>query len=221
MLLPHQLARMKLGCRVQPGGLPAPSVGAGAVPVVPGAYGRLISTPRVQGHNDIYGDCVETMAANAAQTALGRAGVGTPISNNYPEGLYRKLTGFRPGDPASDRGTNPAQLFDWWERNVIAGYRLAGVTRYEPQAEALIRQAIVETGGVALIVELSVEQQNQRVWMPAGTPGSWGVHAIWADSYDGGLTFATSWGEMTPIDRSYFEAPGFVVAAFRLDLVKA
>ena len=35
-----------------------------------------------------------------------------------------------------------------------------------------------------------------------------------------GLTFATSWGEAKPIDRSFFGA-GFVVAAYALDIAKA
>lgn len=220
MLLPHQLAGMKLGCATQPGTLPPVANVAAAVAPPPSAYARISEAPRVQGHNDVCGDCVETAASNSVQTALARAGIFTRISDDYPRTLYSNLTGYRDGIPSTDNGTDPMVLFDWWRRNALGGFKLTNLTRLEPTEEGAIRHAIATDGGVYLIVNLSVEQQNQRVWMPAGTPGTWGGHAIWADEYDGGLTFCTSWGEPTPLDRSYFTTPGFVIAAFQLGLTK-
>lgn len=72
-----------------------------------------------------------------------------------------------------------------------------------------------------MCVELATEQQNERVWTPTGTCGSWGGHAVWTDSYEGALTKITSWGAEFYIDRSYFEASGFVVGAYALELVAA
>ena len=214
------LTRMKLGCRWQPGDAPPVAVTAAHVPDVPGAWGRC-SAPRISGDNATIGDCVETAAANAVQTALARAGLPGQIANGFVVDLYSRITGYKPGDPATDRGTNPADLFRYCHANAIGGYRLESATGIEPVAEAAIRHAIVQTGGVFLVVALSVEQQAQTVWEPAGTPGSWGYHAVWCDSYDGALTFATSWGADMPIDRSYFTAPGFVQRAFSLNLTRA
>lgn len=216
MLLPSELARMKLGCRWQPGDIPI-RASANLTPP-PGAYGRMPNAPRVEGNNDTISDCVETAAANAVQTALARAGSTTPISNAYVVSLYSAITGYRPGAPATDQGTDPHALFRWWKQNPIAGYKLADAAAFEPTAEDAIRWQIDRAGGVMLVVALSVEQQNQREWRPTGTPGSWGYHAVWADSYDGGLTFATSWGEMIPISRAYFEVPGFVQGVFGLEM---
>lgn len=218
MLSPADLARMKLGCRWQPSDIPT-RAGADLTPP-PGAYGRMPNAPRVEGNNDQIGDCVETAAANAVQTAMARAGITRPISNSYVVSLYSAITGYRPDDPATDQGTDPNALFGWWQDNALAGYKLDSVFRIEPTAEDAIRWQIDRAGGVMLIVALSVEQQNQRQWEPVGTPGSWGEHAVWADSYDGALTFATSWGEMMPISRAYFNARGFVLGVFGLDLVR-
>lgn len=173
------LSRMKLGCRWQPGDAPPVAVTAAHVPDVPDAWGRC-QAPRISGDNATLGDCVETAAANAVQTVMARAGLTGAIHNSYVVDLYSRIAGYRPGEPATDCGTNPADLFAWWRTNPIGGYRLCGVTRLEPVAEAAIREAIVKTGGVLLVVALSVEQQAQTTWQPIGTPGSWGYHAVWA-----------------------------------------
>lgn len=220
MLLPSQLTRMRLGCRWAPETAPPVAPKAEAPVAVPAAWARG-DVARVTGHNDIAGDCVEAMAANAVQTAMSRAHLPGTISDDYTLGLYETLTGYRPGQPGTDRGTDPAVLFAWWQANPIGPFKLGAVTSIHPADENTIRRAVVDAGGVALILNLSVDQQNQRVWMPAGQPGSWGGHAVWADEYDGGLSFCTSWGEPIPIDASYFTTPGFMQAVYRLDLQRA
>jgi hypothetical protein len=221
MLLPSKLAGMKLGCRWNEAEAQPITVGASASLVNLNEYMRITMAPRIMGNNDLIGDCVETAAANAVQTKYARNGTYGPISNGYVEGLYSAITGYVPGNPSTDLGTDPNALFYYWQSTRIGMYRLASAIRLNPQSEPDIRTAIVETGGVMLIVELATEQQNQRVWMPAGVPGSWGGHAVWADSFAGALTFSTSWGEAMPIDRSFFKEPGFVVGAYRLELEAA
>jgi hypothetical protein len=185
-----------------------------------GAYSRILGTPRVAGHNDLVGDCVETAACNAVQTEMARAGISRPqIANDLAVTLYSQITGYTASNPVSDQGTDPDALFAWWRQNSIAGYRLRQVVPVDPKFEAEIRDVVSRAGGIFLILALGLAQQNQLVWTAAGAPGSWGYHAVWADSFDGALTFATSWGEAKPIDRSFFVA-GFVVAAYALDIAK-
>jgi hypothetical protein len=220
MLLPNQLARMRLGCRLNPSVTAyAGRAGASIAPALP-AWSRIVTAPRVEGHNDTIGDCVETAGFNAVQTLLARAGNDTQIPNALVPAVYTAVTGYNPANPATDQGTDPEAFFAWWGQSPIAGYKLGNLTRLNPQDEAAIRQTIATTGGVFLCVELAVEQQNQLVWTATGTPGTWGGHAIWCDSFEADLTFATSWGEVKPIDRSYFEK-GFVQAAYGLELVAA
>ena len=216
MHLPHQLAAMRLGCRWQ--GSPPAATRRVAAFRPPAAYSRIIGTPRVSGHNDQVGDCVETAACNAVQTAMAGRGLSAPqISNDLAVSLYSQITGYTALNPASDRGTDPNDLFAWWRKNQVFGYRLTQFAPVDPRSEVDVRHVIATTGGIFFIVALATEQQNQLVWTAAGTPGSWGYHAVWADDYDGALTSCTSWGEAKPIDRSYFDA-GFVVGAYALDL---
>jgi hypothetical protein len=115
MLLPHQLAAMKLGCRWQ--GAPASNAQRIATVLPPAAYSRIWGTPRVAGHNDVVGDCVETAACNAVQTGMARVGLSGPqISNDMAVTLYSQVTGYTALDPASDRGTDPDELFGWWRK---------------------------------------------------------------------------------------------------------
>lgn len=218
MRFPHQLAAMKLGCRWR--GSPAVTVERVATRLPPVAYSRIIGTPRVAGYNELVGDCVETAACNAVQTAMAGRGLSGPqISNNLVVTLYTQITGYTALNPASDRGTDPNEMFAWWRQNTIAGYRLQQAIAVDPKSEPDMRHVISTSGGIFLVLALGLAQQNQLVWTDAGTPGSWGYHAVWADDYGGALTSCTSWGEAKVMDRGFFAA-GFVVGAHALDLAR-
>lgn len=217
MLLPHELAAMKLGCVWHPSAAP---IRAGAVEALPpAAWGRIVGTPRVAGHNNLVGDCVEVMACNAVQTRLAANGLMGRISDDYALSLYSVVTGYRAGNPATDLGTQPEVMFGWWHARAVAGWKLQDAVTLDPKSETDIRDTISTLGGVCLIVALATEQQNQIVWSAAGKPGTWGMHAVWCDQYEGALTWGTSWGQAQPIDRSYFDG-GFVVGAYALELAQ-
>jgi hypothetical protein len=90
----------------------------------------------------------------------------------------------------------------------------------DPQDLAAIRRAIVGTGGAAVVLNLSVENQNQPILLPEGQPGSWGRHFVWLDSYEARVFSGTSWGAPFYLDESYFAA-SFVLAAYELVLAPA
>jgi hypothetical protein len=131
---------------------------------------------------------------------------------------YSGMTGYSVLNPSTDRGTNADQGFSWWKLEPIGGYKLSDVQQIPPTSEGEIRSAISTKGGVLLCVELSTDNQNQRVWMPTGQAGSWGGHAVWCDEYDGSTYRITSWGEDFYIDRSYFNTIGFVSGVYKLTL---
>jgi len=219
MLLPAQLGAMRLGIRAgwqRP--TPVPRIGAAAAP--PPAYSRIVAAPRISGDNTTAGDCVETGCFNAVQTALARAGIFTPLADAAVLALYSRLTGYVPGNAATDNGTDPDVMFAWWQGNPIAGYRLVSATPLDPRDGGGIRGAISRAGGVAAILALSTENQNQRVLMPDGVPGSWGRHFVWLDGYDGGIISGTSWGRPFYLDGAYFDH-GFVIGVYELAIARA
>ncbi|MDE2342902.1 MAG: hypothetical protein KGL63_05835 [Betaproteobacteria bacterium] len=152
----------------------------------------------------------------AVQTQLSRQGIMTPMPDDLPVQIYSAITGYVPGNAATDQGTDPEQLFAWWAANPIAGYKLGTFTRINPANVNAMRNAIIN-GGAYLCVELAVEQQGQKEWKPAGTPGSWGGHAVWADTYEADWLSVTSWGECILVDDAYLSG-GFGAAVFSLDL---
>lgn len=214
---PSALAGMRLG--LHPGWVPPVVAPRTAAVIYPSSYSRIIETPRVSGENTTLPDCFPTACVNAVQGALARAGDYTPIDNSIAVAAFAGMTGQDPTNP-DDVGTYPDQGFAWWKTNPIAGFKLDSYTPLDISTENEIRGTISfgSCRGVLLCINLSIENQNQRMLLPVGVPGTWGGHAIWADTYDGAVTSVTSWGDSLYIDRSYFAVPGFVTAAYQLEL---
>jgi hypothetical protein len=72
----------------------------------PLSYGRLMAVKRVDGFNDIIGDCVQTGIVNYMGAILGRQGIYTPIPDQLPLEIYKASTGYN-GDASTDQGTDP------------------------------------------------------------------------------------------------------------------
>lgn len=215
MLLPNKLAKMKLGLKE---GWKRPQlVGVSDENPPPEAYSRIMSAPRVQGHNDLIGDCFPTACCNAVQTLLARAGSTTQIPDDAATLAYSGMTGYTPQNALSDQGTDPSVGFNWWLNNPICGFKLKSVIDIDPKNLTSMRKTTILSGGVLLCVNLALEQQNQIVWTASGRAGTWGGHAIWMDSFEGPYDFVTSWGEERGIDRSFFDG-NFVTAAYGLGL---
>jgi hypothetical protein len=216
MLLPSQLAGMRLGiAKGWTAPVVAPSVLAAAYPV---AWGRIVSTPRVAGDNTRLGDCFPTACCNAVETHLWSWNQDIIVPNDAAVAAYQGMAGYNPADPATDQGTQPEQGFAWWQQNAIAGFKLSLATPIDPGSVGDIRHTISSALGVLLCIELSTENQNQRVLMPDGQKGSWGAHAVWMDGYDGSVICGTSWGLPFYLDEKFIEA-GWVMAAYAVDLV--
>jgi hypothetical protein len=214
MKTPQQLAEMKLGCRVNQAFFKPVTMYA-ADATLPAAYSRDMQSPLVEGNNSEIGDCVETAGCNAAQDFIGSS---RTIPNIAAQTAYSAITGYSPTQPGSDNGTDPEVFFAWWKNNSISGVQLKTATPIDPSNLTALKHSIATARGVFLCVALSVEMQNMRQWTPLGAPGSWGSHAVWADSYDGGVFFVTSWGERISILSEFFTTPGFAIAAWSLEL---
>jgi len=174
------------------------------------------SAVRIKGHNDIYPDCVFVAACNAARTVFARCGIEDKITEDTPLQLHEQLGGLVPGEPSTYKGYDPEKFFDWWLSNDICGAKLHSVARIDNTDINEVRRVIVAMGGVFYVFNMSVDQQNQTVWMPTGIPGTWDEHAAWGDQYTGNLNWATTWGEGKPIHKLYVTSPKFTLAAYEL-----
>lgn len=218
MLLPHQMQAMKLGCKKPEEDTINYLISS---TLFLESYSRIIGTSRVKGHNDEVGDCVPTAACNLITTYLARKGHQVIIPDDLPVFIYSAVTGYNSSDPATDQGTDIDQFFSWWKINSIYGFKLKEKIDINPQDEALIKHTIEtsESGSVLVISNLSLNQQNERVWTGDGEPGSWGRHCTVSDSYEGALYNFTTWGVGQPVDRSFFNQ-GFVTNVYNISLIE-
>jgi hypothetical protein len=214
-LMPDVLGAMKLGCHSKKLAAPiTPHIGAGAPP--PGSYPRLTAVQRVMGQNNTYPDCVPTAYLNAIKTWAGRTtGNYSYVSDDTPLEIYKIF------DPSLTTGMNPEDLYAWGTSNAVLGWKLKSWHRVNPQDMTAVRETVEAYGGISVIVELSVEQQNQKVWQPVGTPGSWGGHNEFTDSWSGAYFEGTSWGEPMYASEEYMLAPTFTVGAYALEFEAA
>jgi len=199
---------------------------SGATPppasTLPPAHSRQGLVQRIMGSNDQYGDCLEVAAVNAIATKKGLANADfIPIQNSVPLALYSTISGFNPDDPSTDVGTTVSGLFSYWSNTPISGWILSSYTPIDPADSYSIRNTIKDPdyGGVLLILNLSLSQKNQVVWQEAGSPGTWGPHAVFCDQYEGGQYGCTSWGLPKWISQDFFDGE-FVVGAYSMMLTQ-
>jgi hypothetical protein len=77
--------------------------------------------------NDTLGDCVEAGGAHLIGLWRGAAGSGGPYPTvDQVVAVYSAATGYVPGDPATDQGTDEVSFLNWWKQN---GYFPDAATR--------------------------------------------------------------------------------------------
>lgn len=189
MLLPRQLAGMKLGVVHATPDFAHLDPRAFAVEQPPSTWARIINTPRAAGRNNQYGDCVPTAGYNCVKNFLARKGIITPANDDLPVQIYTDCGGF----PA-DVGLVPQVFFDWWMQNEIEGVKLLSRAAIDVTDVFTIKSTIVTKGFVFATLTLDVAQQNQLEWTPVGGP-LWGKHGVCLDQFEAADIYGTSWGE--------------------------
>lgn len=209
---------MKLGCILKPETVEFHAGLALTAQQLLPAWSRITGTPRILGHNDVLGDCVVVAAINRVQTQLARLGSPAVIPDDLAPAIYSEVTGYMPGQPATDQGTLPEQLFTWWQANAIFGWKLREAIPLNPLDQAGQRNSIVTANGVMLCSALGQANLTQFAWEPCSD--LIGYHATFADGYEANYTSETSWGTERQVPQAFFAA-GKVVAAYSLDLIAA
>jgi hypothetical protein len=184
------------------------------------AWSRLVSVQRLNGFNSDIGDCVPTGCINGVLDWLGARGIIPPlVPNQLAKDLYKAVGDYVDGDPSTDNGVDPDRMWAWWMQNAILGCKLKEPPiLIDPRNEWAVRKAIQNHGFIGTIASLALEQQNEIIWTALGTPGTWGLHYLNIDGFDGPYT-ATSWGYEKQIDQSYFDS-GFIKQVYEFTLIQ-
>lgn len=164
--------------------------------------------------NDRIGDCTIASIANLvhAWTTIGKHRPAT-ISDAAILTAYRKVSGYDPAEPDTDRGAVELDVLRYWKKHGVGGHKLGAYASVEIGSPALVRDALWLFAGLYAGVALPRSAQDQSVWeVPPGGPvgdgakGSWGGHAVPIVGYDPrGLTVVT-WGATKRVSWGFFNA---------------
>lgn len=174
--------------------------------------------------NDKLGCCVEQCAAYLIAVRSTAAGSPTVIPSSTIEQLYELAGGYVPGQPSTDRGTNPAAMWRYWRRQgvqVPAGTvdRIAANATIDAGDAEMIRLGAYVFGGVAASWNLPQSAIDQTFsgnpWdvvdkslKGRSAPGSWGGHeaAIVGHDTASGTYAVLTWGGVQPATEAFVAA---------------
>ena len=164
-------------------------------------YSRVASWAMLA--NDQVGDCTCAAVGHVIQqwTAYTDA---TPVAMDDAEVLeaYSAVSGYVPGDPATDRGALCADVLRFW---ATAGMTtpdggpdtLTGAAALRPRDASAVRRAITTFGNVYAGIALPLSAQTEDVWAATSdAPGSWGGHCVPLVGYNATGPICVTWGAL-------------------------
>jgi hypothetical protein len=169
--------------------------------------------------NDQLGDCTCAAVYHARQVwtfnALGAAKMNTEPDKDVLK-LYERACGYRPNDPASDRGGNEQHVLAYWLRHgapLGTGTtvdKIVAFVEVDPRITDDVKRTIAECG--VAYIGFNVPQNivppggdPPKVWtVDPGNPQIVGGHAVVLTGYDNHGAGLISWGEKYTMTWDFF-----------------
>jgi hypothetical protein len=156
--------------------------------------------------NDTIGDCVIAMMLHSIEDFHLDAGTPVPeFTNQDAISIYSAITGYVPGDPSTDKGTDESKAMRHWEHPGLtaegASHTIVATVAVDPGNLNECRIAIDEFVDLQIGIALPLTAQGQTEWTVVGdgktgksAPGSWGGHGIPYREYDPETFACVTWG---------------------------
>jgi hypothetical protein len=149
--------------------------------------------------------CCTVSAANRLIEIWSKNSTGTEklIPDSATVTAYSAISGYVPGNPATDVGADPLSALAYWKSTGIGGDTLTAYAAVPYKNQTLVKQAIQLFGGLYWGVLLPLTAVNQTVvggtWTLKktkgnGAPGSWGGHACVLCGYNANGLLCVPWG---------------------------
>lgn len=155
--------------------------------------------------NDELGDCTAASVAHIilAHTAWTQPAAPVRLTDDQVVDLYSATSGYRPSNPATDRGAVELDVLNYWRQEGVAGHKINAYAAVSLDNPLLLRAAIWLFGAVYAGVDLPLRAQDQTGpwflddWKLTGQakPGSWGGHAVPLIGYDTRAFNCITWGQ--------------------------
>jgi hypothetical protein len=135
---------------------------------------------------------------------------------------YSGATGYVPGDPSTDQGTDMASYLQYWQTEGVAGHKIAGFLEVDWTNIDEVRMAVSIFGNLFYGVSLPTAVQGLTSWMPTSgslslpqwAPGSWGGHCVPIVSVNANYATCTTWGSvltMNTLFMTYFGSEAYAI----------
>lgn len=146
--------------------------------------------------NDKLGCCTASGAAHSLMTwgSYGKLSY-TPLTDPDVLDLYIATSGYKPGQPSTDKGALCTDVLSHWLDNPVGGRKLSAFARVNPQNAAEVRAAVEIFGGLYVGVRLTQQQVDDAgdyAWSPA--PGADLGHCIWIPAANQVALRCITWG---------------------------
>lgn len=201
------------------------SVLAAPLPAAPREFGHgtMFKDWQMLG-NDTVGDCAEAQAGHAEMlwTGLGNAGRNAAkFTTGGIIGVYSAITGYVPGEPATDQGTSYVDLFNYWrtagipdaaskEHKIDLAVRLDGSQGGFDWDTFLRAVNVFKVVSVGTLIPQSAMRQFEagEPWANVGDQTIEGGHAVPAVGSGNATDRVTvvTWGRRQVMMRDFFEA---------------
>jgi len=162
--------------------------------------------------NDKLGCCTVAAPGHEIQQWTANAGSQQTPPDDSILSAYEAVSGYRPGQPETDRGANMLNVLKFWRKTGIGGHKIGAFASVDPTNFDHIRAAIWIFGSAYLGISLPKSAQKQDVWdVPAGgangdgAPGSWGGHAVEVAGYSPKGVFVVTWGAVKLMTWDFFK----------------
>jgi hypothetical protein len=156
--------------------------------------------------NDTLGDCVIAMMLHSIEDFHLDAGTPVPAFTNQDAiSIYSAITGYVPGEPNTDKGTDESAAMGYWEHPGLTAegdtHTIVATVAVDPSNLTECRIAIDEFVDLQIGIALPLTAQGQTEWTVVGdgktgnsAPGSWGGHGIPYREYDPETFACVTWG---------------------------
>jgi hypothetical protein len=159
--------------------------------------------------NDSVGDCTAAAAAHVAML-VDKYGQGrdTVITDTEALQMYEAISGYVPGDPATDVGATLQDALDYWRKQGIAGNKIAAFAFVDAQDLDLVRACIATFGSVytGMSFPSSAMDQLDRgdVWYVVRRSAVEGGHCVPIAAYDADTFTCVTWGRTQPMTVDFY-----------------
>ena len=151
--------------------------------------------------NNQIGDCVCAAAGHAIQLMTSDSGTQVILPDSVIEQEYSLLSGYVPGNPATDVGTSIFGLVQSWQSAGFGGHSLGASLGLNFRVGLELTNSIYYFGFAMAGFGLPSSAEGETIWTvpPGGATGngqfgSWGGHAVPLVGYDSHYIYFISWG---------------------------